>query len=164
MRGLIAIAALLAFSGAWAESAAKGIKATLDREKGILVVWHPYEPSAICRIRVDGVQVAQESVRAGERWTYQHDDSFTNKQTIEPNCAQGGYDLFSVEKDGQELVIRNISTSTRVCRILIKGEPTVDEVITRGSARSFKKDPLAAYQVDCNRGTEYMGRLSKAPM
>lgn len=89
---------------------------------------------------------------------------FTNKQTIEPNCAQGGYDLFNVEKDGQELVIRNASTSTRVCRVRIKGKPTVDEVITRGSTRSFKKDPLAAYQVDCNRGTEYMGRLSKVPM
>ena len=134
----------------------------IDKEKGVVVYAHAFGQTMKCKIIYEGKDLARRELRDREVWTYRHGGPLTG--TIQTPCTSGGSTVASVEKDGTRLVLKNLTSKPRVCRVRIEGKETVDSALPPDIPRSFGKAKDSAWVAHCNAGTEYTGHLSKEPM
>ena len=175
IRSVIAVAALVACSGAWAVSDFDyGMKRTVDAETGLITITHELGSFALCKIfflgRATGSQlefIAEQTVARGEEWRYQANADDLSDVFIRSPCSRGKSITTSFSgRYKDRLVLRNESDVPYTCRIKIPRKETIDTTIAPEMARSTSLAPAytahsGGYRFSCSPGDEYRGDLEK---
>ena len=127
-----------------------------DKKAKTLTIWHNLEPRATCTLIINGETVGAKELRDGEKWVYKYEieGAFTYSA---PCQTEGG--IVATKDERNRVVLRNVSSKPRVCRMEMDERPTQDYVIAPDMARAIKTS--GNYRWHCHAGTEYRGYIEK---